>query len=188
MTKTVEMPLGMSIVLYDIIGQILNEEKEVDGKKISIPRNLPLKLSYKLNRCRNILERDYKQFEEKRVFYIGKYGKTSEDGSVFEVAPEYKEAYESSIDALLETEVSHSINKLEPADFEALTNDVKISMPESLMKLLLAYLVEDEDYIKDIGAPINFKTYVSPITQTEAPVTQTETKVEKKKPSKRKKK
>ena len=188
MTKTVEMPLGMSIVLYDIIGQLLNEEKEVDGKKITIPRNLPLKLSYKLNRCRNILERDYKQFEEKRVFYIGKYGKTSEDGSVFEVAPEYKEAYESSIDALLETEVSHSVNKLEPADFEALTNDVKISMPESLMKLLLAYLVEDEEYIKDIGASINFKTYVSPVTQTEAPVIQTETKTEKKNPSKRKKK
>lgn len=181
MIKTVEMPLGISIVLYDIVNQLLNEEKEAEGKTITAPRNLPLKLSYKLNRCKNILERDYKQFEEKRIFYIGKYGKTSEDGNVFEIAPEHKEAYESSIDALLETEVSHSVNKLEPADFEALTNDVKIAMPESLMKLLLAYLVEDDEYIKDVGVNINFKTY-SPISGP-----QTEEKVEKKKRKSKKK-
>lgn len=183
MIKNVEMTLGTSVVLYDIISLfITGEATNEDGSITTFTRDLPTKLLYKLTRCKSILEKDKKLFEKERITYITKFGTPGEEG--FEIADSKLPEFQEAISSLLETSVNHSVNMLTPEDFEELNLQVKVPLTEELMRVFILFLVEDASYIEDISKTLDIKIQTS--KKKEEGIKEPPKKEVKKKPSKKK--
>lgn len=150
------MTLGTSIVLCDIVDMFLNGTTTNEkGETVTFTRNLPAKLLYKLTRCKSTLEKDKAQFEKERVYYITKYGTQNEKG--IDIEESNLPSFQQDMISLLETPITHSVNMITPDDFENLSLQVKVPLTEELMKVFMAFLVEDDALLSDISKTIDFK-------------------------------
>ena len=153
---TNKMTLGYSVTLFLVIDKILY----VGGSNVESPveRPLPFNVKYKLQRASNVLLKDYAHYEQFRTDLIRNIG--VETNGMISVPEEKMEEFKASLSTMLTTEVKHSFKKLRPYEVEEITDGVEISCEE--MNLFISYLVEDEDFIKDITTPFGE-------TATEAP-------------------
>lgn len=156
MDKTnVNIPLGMALLLNEIINRLLYEEVEVDGKRELKNRSgIPFRLLYRLNRNSASLARDAQRFEEIKQQYMLKYGTLSEDLSQITFTEENRNLYSTAINNLLDSPINHNIVLLDPDDLDKLTFNVVIN-PES-MRLFIAYMTDDEEYLADLANPFTF--------------------------------
>lgn len=156
MNKTnVKIPLGMALLLNEIVNKLLYEEVEVNGKReLKNRSDIPFRLLYRLNRNTASLSRDAQKFEEIKQQYLLKYGTLSEDLSQITFTEENRNLYSTAINDLLESPINHNIVLLDPDDLDKLTFNVVIN-PES-MRLFIAYMTDDEDYLADLANPFTF--------------------------------
>ena len=184
MSKNVEMTLGISLVLSDIIQAILYQVKDVDGNKTVVERELPFRLKYRLNKNSLILSKDRELFEKKRLMLLAQYGEPDESGDNVVIATEENMAkFKADLGAFLEGTVSHTVTGLDPYDIDKV-KDADIPVSSDAMKLFIKYLTEDGDLEKEleIEAHINLKTPSVP--KTETPVVEEKAKEETPEPKK----
>ena len=62
-----------------MVEKLLFTVKEVDGKRVVVDRELPFRLRYRLNRNRQLLEKDATYFDRQRLILLAKYGERTED-------------------------------------------------------------------------------------------------------------
>ena len=149
---TNKMTIGYSVSLFLVIDKILY----VGGSNVESPveRPLPFNVKYKLQRASDVLMKDYAHYEQFRTDLIKSMGEEA-DGKI-SVPKEKTEEFMNSLSVILSKEVEHSFKKLRPNEVEEITDGVEISCNE--MNLFISYLVEDEDFIKDISTPIEETT------------------------------
>ncbi len=151
----VRIPLGMSLLLNEIINKLLYEVVEVDGKQEVRNRSLPFRLLYRLNRNSAALAKDAQQFAELKQQCLIRYGQLSEDLSQVNFTEEGQKAYTAAMQDILEIPVEHSIVVLDVEDIDKITDHIIIN-PES-MRLFIAYMTDDEEYLADLNNPITVK-------------------------------
>lgn len=157
--KKVKMSLSTSLALYSIIDTMINEQSiDEKGDTISTTRDLPASFLYRLIRNKFLLEKDLKAFEDARLLLISKYGKIDEN-NIFSIEKDKEDLFQNRLESLLDSEVEHSVFLFTPEDFEECNKEVKLSIPESAMKLLISYLVLDEAFLEDFNRKISYRKY-----------------------------
>ena len=156
MAENVKMTLGTALVLSEMVNMLLTKKiTDSDGKERLIDREIPFRLKYRLTRNKATLDKDVAKFNEFRLLALAKYGEPTEDGqNVVINDPQKMQEFMAVLMEYLKTEVVHSVQKLDPKDFDEIT-DV-ISVPEDSIKVLLGYLVEDKEFLEDIATEIKF--------------------------------
>ena len=156
MAENVKMTLGTALVLSEMVNMLLTKKiTDSDGKERLIDREIPFRLKYRLTRNKATLDKDVVKFNEFRLLALAKYGEPTADGqNVVINDPQKMQEFMGVLMEYLKTEVVHSVQKLDPKDFDEIT-DV-ISVPEDSIKVLLGYLVEDKEFLEDIATEIKF--------------------------------
>ena len=156
MAENVKMTLGTALVLSEMVNMLLTKKiTDSDGKERLIDREIPFRLKYRLTRNKATLDKDVAKFNEFRLLALAKYGEPTEDGqNVVINDPQKMQEFMAVLMEYLRIEVEHSVQKLDPKDFDEIT-DV-ISVPEDSIKVLLGYLVEDKEFLEDIATEIKF--------------------------------
>ena len=168
MSKNVEMTLGISLVLSDIIQAILYQVKEVDGNKTIVERELPFRLKYRLNKNSLVLSKDRELFEKKRLLLLAQCGEPDETGENVAIRSEEAMAkFKEELGVFLEGTVSHTITGLDPYDIDKV-KDADIPVSSDAMKLFIQYLTEDADLEKELSIEthVNIKT-AAPVAKEE---------------------
>ena len=178
MAENVKMTLGTALVLSEMVNMLLTKKiTDSDGKERLIDREIPFRLKYRLTRNKTTLDKDVAKFNEFRLLALAKYGEPTEDGqNVVINDPQKMQEFMGVLMEYLKTEVVHSVQKLDPKDFDEIT-DV-ISVPEDSIKVLLGYLVEDKEFLEDIATEIKFTPHK--VEETKAVEEKVETPVEEK--------
>lgn len=156
MEKTdVKVPLGIALLLNEIVNKLLYVEVEVDGKKEVRNRgDLPFRLLYRLNRNAAALSRDLQLFNDHKTQITARCSTivNTDSGDVQVVLdPEKASMYHEDMNALLESPVKHNIVLLEPEDIDKITANIVIN-PES-MRIFIAYMTDDKDFLDDLSNP-----------------------------------
>lgn len=152
------MSLGTSLILHSILNKMIKENaKDENGAVISITRDLPAKLLYKLVRNNTVLEKDAKAFNDRVSFLTRTMGTLEGDHYKIE-DPKAQKKYKEAVGELLETEVTHSINLVELGDLEEVSRGLKLPITEEEMKFLIGYLVNDDTYLEDLNTKIKFRS------------------------------
>lgn len=184
MAENVKMTLGTALVLSEMVNMLLTKKiTDSDGKERLIDREIPFRLKYRLTRNKATLDKDVAKFNEFRLLALAKYGEPTEDGqNVVINDPQKMQEFMAVLMEYLRIEVVHSVQKLDPKDFDEIT-DV-ISVPEDSIKVLLGYLVEDKEFLEDIATEIKFTPHKTEETKPieEKIETPVEEKVEETKP------
>ena len=156
MAENVKMTLGTALVLSEMVNMLLTKKiTDSDGKERLIDREIPFRLKYRLTRNKATLDKDVVKCNEFRLLALAKYGEPTEDGqNVVINDPQKMQEFMAVLMEYLRIEVEHSVQKLDPKDFDEIT-DV-ISVPEDSIKVLLGYLVEDKEFLEDIATEIKF--------------------------------
>lgn len=152
-TVNVRIPMGLSVVLSEVVNSILNE---VDANGKVSPRKLPFRLAYRLTRNKTSLDRDVKVFEEKKMVLIAKYGDITADGNNVEITDPHKlSMYSREVNALIDTVIEHSLIPVDKEDIDKITADIPMS--SEALKLFIGYMTADEELYKDLEKEIHFK-------------------------------
>lgn len=152
-TANVKIPFGLAVVLSEVVELLLHA---VDANGKVVPRKLPFRLHYRLNRNKTALDRDVKFFTEKKMYLLAKYGTITEDGKNVEIKdPEKLKKYTEEVNALIETPVSHNIITMEMEDLDKVTDEVAI--PSEAMKLFIGYMTNDDVLWDELLEDIKFK-------------------------------
>ena len=155
MSNKMEMTLGISLLMSEIIEKLLYVEKEENGQKVFVDRKIPFRLRYRLNKNRVMLEKDAQVFNRQRMLYLAQYGTPTEDGKNVVIKDEHNlELYKAAVGALVDTKVNHELMTLEPEDLE-LINDCDIEISPDAMALFIGYLTNDPELEKDLATIIN---------------------------------
>lgn len=169
-TEQINITLGVSLILGDVINEILYAKKtDENGQTYTVDRDLPFKLRYKLNKNRMIFEKDSKEFQNYRLIALAQYGEPSEDGkSVVINDPEKQELFKKRISELIEIPVSHNIVRLDPDDFDAVT-DTTITISPDAMSLFIGYMTNDPELLNDLESKLNVEVGTLAETTEETP-------------------
>ena len=172
-TERIDITLGVSLILGDVINLLLyTKKKDADGKEYIADRDLPFKLRYRLNKNRMLFEKDSREFEKVRLFTLAKYGEATEDGqNVVITDPQKQGFFRKELGDILETPVSHSIVRLDPEDLDLVT-DTDINISPDAMALFIGYMTNDPELQKDLDTKININLNFPPQAKTEAQPTE----------------
>lgn len=143
----VKMSIKVSLVLNEILDIMLYDEDRNQ-------RKLPFRLVSKLVRNKAILEKDEREFYAYKSLLISRYGEAKDDR--YEITdPEKLKLYEKDIMEALDVEVSHSVLKIKLEELDKMTAELDIS--KEAMVVLQQFLVDDEEFIKDLETEVIFK-------------------------------
>ena len=152
--NTTKMTLGVSLVLNEMVEKLLFTVKEVDGKRVVVDRELPFRLRYRLNRNRQLLEKDATYFDRQRLILLAKYGEPTEDEQNVVIKEEYQEDYKKAISDLIDSTVEHNLMALEPEDL-ALINDTDINVSPDAMTIFIGYMTNDPSLHEELNTSVN---------------------------------
>lgn len=154
-SEKVDMTLGMSLVMNDIINALLYTRKTgEDGNPIIVDRDLPFKLRYRLNKNRVLFEKDAQFFNQQRLLALAKYGEATADGKGVAIVDDAKkEAFKNELGNMLDSIVSHSIVRLDPEDLDLVT-DTDITISPDAMNIFISYMTDDTTLIEDLSTPV----------------------------------
>lgn len=166
MREQTTMTVGIAIVLNEVSRLLLYKQKtNENGQPVLVDREIPFRLKYRLNKNRMMLETDVKRFNQSRMIALAKYGEQAPDGeNVIITDPVKRQAFEKEISDLIDSQVAHPLNLLDPRDFEVI-NDTDMPISPEAMSIFTAYMVDDPDFQKDIELSVRFKDYKPPVQE-----------------------
>lgn len=166
MREQTTMTVGIAIVLNEVSRLLLYKQKtNENGQPVLVDREIPFRLKYRLNKNRMMLETDVKRFNQSRMIALAKYGEQAPDGeNVIITDPVKRQAFEKEISDLIDSQVTHPLNLLDPRDFEVI-NDTDMPISPEAMSIFTAYMVDDPDFQKDIELSVRFKDYKPPVQE-----------------------
>jgi len=152
MNEPVTMTVGVAILLSEVTKMLLYKQSGVDksGKPIYVDRDIPFRLKYRLNKNKMFLDKDVNHFNQKRLLALAKYGVMSEDGNnVIITDDEKRKLFQEEISNLIDSEVTHALSLLDPADID-LVKDTDMPISPEAMSVFISYMVDDPDLREDI--------------------------------------
>ena len=155
------MTLGVSLVLSEMVEKLLFTVKEIDGKKMVVDRELPFRLRYRLNRNRQLLEKDAQYFDKQRLILMAKYGEPTEDGMNVIIKEDKQEEYKKAISDLVDSGVEHDIMVLEPEDLTTI-NDTDINVSPDAMTIFISYMTNDPSLQTELNSSVNLIPHAKP--------------------------
>lgn len=151
----VKMPIAYSVTLYTLLEKMLFVNNVISqGGETPEERELPFNVKYKLHRNFDILLKDFSYFENNRNTLIKQYGE-EKDGRIT-VKPENIEAYREELLKAINIEVTHTFIKLTPEEVALISQNINVTTEE--MNLFISFLVEDDNFIKDLQTEVGAKT------------------------------
>lgn len=159
MSESIEMTLGVALVLDEVARKILYAIKEENGEKVIVDRELPFRLRYRLNKNKMILDKDVEWFNQQKLIALAKYGEPTEDNTSVAIKdPEKMEKYKEEIGRLIDLKINHEFVELEPQDIEMI-EDPDITVSPDAMTLFIGYLTNDPELDKELSFEINLREY-----------------------------
>ena len=147
----VKMPIAYSVTLYTLLEKMLFVNNVVSqGGETPEERELPFNVKYKLHRNFDILLKDFSYFENNRNSLIRQYGE-EKDGRIT-VKPENIEEYREELLKAINIEVTHTFIKLTPEEVALISQNINVTTEE--MNLFISFLVEDDNFIKDLQTEV----------------------------------
>jgi hypothetical protein len=147
----VKMPIAYSVTLYTLLEKMLFVNNVVSqGGETPEERELPFNVKYKLHRNFDILLKDFSYFENNRNTLIRQYGE-EKDGRIT-VKPENIEEYREELLKAINIEVTHTFIKLTPEEVALISQNINVTTEE--MNLFISFLVEDDNFIKDLQTEV----------------------------------
>jgi len=107
------MNLNQVVLGYDALMSLMTQKEQI---KIG--------LFFKLNKLKESLEKDYTDFQKKRMELFDKYGEKDADGNVA-VLEEHKIKFITEINDLLNTDIGNVIYKINTASIGEFDVDIK---------------------------------------------------------------
>ena len=153
MSKKIEptkMTIAASYTLYKTLTSLLYDTTEGSAQE---RKGLQFNIKYKMQRNRDLLEKDVIFFEQERAKLVREFGEQTQEG-LFKVKPENIAEFNEELSNLLKIEVEHSLLKLKPEDLDAF-DEVEDDIPAENIDLFVAAMVEDPDFVEDLKQPIN---------------------------------
>ena len=145
------MPIAYSVTLYTLLEKMLFVNNVVSqGGETPEERELPFNVKYKLHRNFDILLKDFSYFENNRNTLIRQYGE-EKDGRIT-VKPENIEEYREELLKAINIEVTHTFIKLTPEEVALISQNINVTTEE--MNLFISFLVEDDNFIKDLQTEV----------------------------------
>ena len=145
------MPIAYSVTLYTLLEKMLFVNNVVSqGGETPEERELPFNVKYKLHRNFDILLKDFSYFENNRNSLIRQYGE-EKDGRIT-VKPENIEEYREELLKAINIEVTHTFIKLTPEEVALISQNINVTTEE--MNLFISFLVEDDNFIKDLQTEV----------------------------------
>ena len=145
------MPIAYSVTLYTLLEKMLFVNNVVSqGGETPEERELPFNVKYKLHRNFDILLKDFSYFENNRNTLIRQYGE-EKDGKIT-VKPENIEEYREELLKAINIEVTHTFIKLTPEEVALISQNINVTTEE--MNLFISFLVEDDNFIKDLQTEV----------------------------------
>lgn len=147
----VKMPIAYSVTLYTLLEKMLFVNNVISqGGETPEERELPFNVKYKLHRNFDILLKDFSYFENNRNTLIRQYGE-EKDGRIT-VKPENIEEYREELLKAINIEVTHTFIKLTPEEVALISQNINVTTEE--MNLFISFLVEDDNFIKDLQTEV----------------------------------
>ena len=147
----IKMPIAYSVTLYTLLEKMLFVNNVVSqGGETPEERELPFNVKYKLHRNFDILLKDFSYFENNRNTLIRQYGE-EKDGRIT-VKPENIEEYREELLKAINIEVTHTFIKLTPEEVALISQNINVTTEE--MNLFISFLVEDDNFIKDLQTEV----------------------------------
>lgn len=134
--------IAEAISAFKIIGKVLLNP---DGSE----REIPFNIKYKLQRCKDVFEKDFRFFEAERVNLIKKFG--IQKGDQLMVPEDKMQEFSMELMKVIKIKVEHTIKKLTPEEVEVI--DIKDATIEEV-DIFTALLVEDKELVEDMNRPI----------------------------------
>jgi len=156
MSEKVDINVGVALVLGEVTTKLLYKRIENEnGETVYVDRNIPFRLRYWLNKNKIILDRDVKEFNQKRMFALAELGEPTEDGTSVVIKDEKnQEKYKQIISDLVDKKISRSLSLLSPDDIKLLEDDDILVSPEA-MSVFINYMVDDDSLREDIEMEVN---------------------------------
>ena len=150
----IKMPIAYSVTLYTLLQKMIYMNDVISqGGENPKERELPFNVKYKLHRNFDILLKDYSYFENQRTSLIRQYGEES-NGRIT-VKPENIETYKNELLKAINIEVTHTFIKLTPKEVALIGANINTNSEE--MNLFISFLVEDDNFIKDLQTEVGAK-------------------------------
>lgn len=152
MSDKITMNYAASLILHDVVNEILYEKK--DG--MLVEREVPFGLKYKLGKNKAYLDKDYEDFYRIKLEIMAIYGDATKDGKDVEITdPEKRVKYEQAIQLLLAHPVEHVIDKVDPKDLQFFTEPLNIDY--TALKYFQAYMCDEPELLKELTTHTQFE-------------------------------
>ncbi len=143
MKEPTKLSIFAAMALYDILGKLRMDK---DGKE----KNYPFLLSYKMQRNKDLLEKDIYLFSSKRTEVLKDLG-IEVQGSQINVPADKKDQYEKEVSDIGLTQVSHTFSKFTIDEvMENFSDAASLTAPE--MELFMYSFVDDPELLGEQGA------------------------------------
>lgn len=144
--------LGAALSIRDTADKLLFEKKKVGDKVMTIERELPFRLKYRLEKNLSQIDRDVKLFNEQRMALLTAYGDVDGNKVVIN-SQENMEKFQQDLSYLLTYKIPHSITRLDPEDIEALKENINISYED--LKIFIAYMMDEPELFENLALNFN---------------------------------
>lgn len=143
MKEPTKLSIFAAMALYDILGKLRMDK---DGKE----KNYPFLLSYKIQRNKDLLEKDIYLFSSKRTEVLKDLG-IEVQGSQINVPADKKDQYEKEVSDIGLAQVSHTFSKFTIDEvMENFSDAASLTAPE--MELFMYSFVDDPELLGEQGA------------------------------------
>ena len=150
MHEKVEMSYSVSLVLYNVLSQILYKEvTDEQGNVTVVERELPFRLKYRIGRNIVPIQRDVVQFNHGKMALLATYGELTPDGKDVVLKEDSKDEYREGLEKLLATKVTHTVVRLEPEDIDLIKEPLDISYDS--IKVFIGFMMNEPELLKDIN-------------------------------------
>ena len=136
MNEPTKLSIFAAMALYDVLGKI---QIDTQGKQ----KTFPFLLSYKIQRNKDLLEKDIYLFSKKRAEVLEKLGIEVQNNQI-NVPEDKKSEYEKEVSDIGLTQVSHTFSKFTVSEvLENFSDVASLTAPE--MELFMCSFVDDPE-------------------------------------------
>lgn len=145
MNEPTRLSIFAAMALYDVLGKI-----QID--KQGNPKAFPFLLSYKIQRNKDLLEKDIYLFSKKRSEVLENLGIAIQDGQI-NVPEDKRSEYEKEVSDIGLTQVSHTFSKFTVSEvLENFSDVASLTAPE--MELFMCSFVDDPELMGEGDAAV----------------------------------
>lgn len=145
MNEPTRLSIFAAMALYDVLGKI---QIDTQGKQ----KTFPFLLSYKIQRNKDLLEKDIYLFSKKRAEVLEKLGIEVQNNQI-NVPEDKKSEYEKEVSDIGLTQVSHTFSKFTVSEvLENFSDVASLTAPE--MELFMCSFVDDPELMGEGDATV----------------------------------